>query len=660
MPPYCPRSKKLCILRVQHTSLSHPGAKHNMIAPPFTSSEGMPPAIGLRHRLAAGAAVLACFIAVCTACYAWSMQRGIGTLRDSARQRLAIYEASLETILSRYDYLPRTLELNADVIGLLEQPADAARAARANQFLEKINDLARSNVIYILDLKGVALASSNWRRADSFVGVDLAFRPYVQAALREKPGRFYAIGTTSNAAGYYFSHGIYRDGKLIGVATVKVGLDKLDKSLAQGSDRVMVVDEHGVIFLTSIAALKYKTLAPLAPATRQRLVQTHQYHQQRLEPAGWTETGQLADGAKVVAFARGGPAALSGDYLLTQAGSNLQPGWRFLLLSDLAKVTASARIAAALGAASVGFLALLALYLRQRRFAVVRDRAARRALQQAHAGLERMVAARTAELEAATCELTEEIVERRQAERALRTTQDELIQAGKMAVLGQMSAGITHELNQPLTALRTMSDNAVVLLERGRLDDAKKNLATISRQVEHMATITRQLKVFARKGNSAMTQVPVREAITNALLLVEQRIARDKVRLELQVPDGDVVAMGDGNRLEQVLVNLYNNALDAMAGVTDACLLVAVRQQADRIVIDVGDNGPGLTDEVAAHLFEPFFTTKEQGAGLGLGLVISAQIVRDFGGNLSGTNNAQGGARFTILLHAAAQGAGHA
>lgn len=301
----------------------------------------------------------------------------------------------------------------------------------------------------------------------------------------------------------------------------------------------------------------------------------------------------------------------------------------------------------------------LVLYLRQRQRAVRHNVAAKAALQQAYDNLEVMVSARTAELEAATGVLTQEIVERRHAEQALQTTQDELIQAGKMAVLGQMTAGITHELNQPLTALRTMADNAVILLDRGRLDDARTNLATIARLVENMATITRQLKVFARKSPSAMTAVPLRQAINNALFIVERRIVLEHVRLDVRMPD-DVRALGDANRLEQVLVHLFTNALDAMAGGASPCLMVDVQRKQDRVVICVSDNGAGMTEDVAGHLFELFFTTKDQGAGLGLGLVISAQIVREFGGSLSGTNGAKSGAQFTVELRAPAHEESHA
>jgi two-component system C4-dicarboxylate transport sensor histidine kinase DctB len=619
---------------------------------------------GYDRKILGWSALFICFLLVTYAFYFWTMQSGIGSLRESAKQRLEVYVSSLESVLGKYDYLPKTLELNKDVFNLLQTPDDPGLVAIVNQYLEQVNDQAKANTIYILDLNGVTLASSNWNKPDSFVGVDLAFRPYVQDALHQTPGRFYAIGTTSNEAGYYFAHGIYRNGKMLGVATVKVSLEKLENSWIQGADKVMLVDENNVIFLSSIEALKYKTLGPLAQNTIDRLNYTRQYHKQKLEPIRLKETENFPDGARLVSF---GPDALGAGLedgassdLLTQGSTLLQPDWRFLLLSDLSKVEKSARATSAFAAAMFGCLMFLFLYLRQRQLAIAQSIAAKEALQDAYENLEVMVAERTSELNSTTQELTQEIAERRQAQQALQTTQNELIQAGKMAVLGQMSAGITHELNQPLTALRTMSDNAQILLDRGMVEDARRNLATISQVVERMGTITRQLKVFARKSTSVLTVVSIRSAVMNALFLVDRRLQLEKVSFEQRIPEEDVFAMGDNNRLEQVLVNLFNNALDSMANSSAPCLTVDVRGEQERVFITVKDNGTGIPNDVMQHLFEPFFTTKEQGAGLGLGLVISAQIVREFGGILSGQNAPGGGAEFTVELRAAAPGGRHA
>jgi len=219
-----------------------------------------------------------------------------------------------------------------------------------------------------------------------------------------------------------------------------------------------------------------------------------------------------------------------------------------------------------------------------------------------------------------------------------------------MALLGQMAAGITHDLNQPLTALRTMADNARVLIERGRLDEAKSNLGTVSQLVGRMGVLTGQLRQFARKAETSLTAVPVAAAITAALFLVERRVEQERVNFRMAVRDQHVHALCDSNRLEQVLVNLFTNALDAMADCATRQLTVNVERDGAWALVGVADTGPGIPAEILTHLFEPFFTTKPQGKGLGLGLAISEQIVREFGGELRAEVTAAGGARFVIAL----------
>jgi two-component system C4-dicarboxylate transport sensor histidine kinase DctB len=293
--------------------------------------------------------------------------------------------------------------------------------------------------------------------------------------------------------------------------------------------------------------------------------------------------------------------------------------------------------------------------VRQRQHAAAQSVAAKEALQHAYDNLEQMVAGRTSELRETARNLSQEIDERRHAERELHKTQNELIQAGKMAVLGQMSASITHELNQPLTALRGMSDNALILLERGRLQEVQANLSGMSQIVERMGSITGQLKIFARKSTTCMTSVSIRHAIVNALFLVERRLRLEQVAFEQHIPDEDVYALCESNRLEQVLVNLFNNALDSMADCAVRRLTVDVVTQKERVLIRVHDTGSGISETVRQHLFEPFFTTKAPGHGLGLGLAISGQIVREFGGTLAAENCFENGAVFTIELRVSPQ-----
>jgi two-component system C4-dicarboxylate transport sensor histidine kinase DctB len=589
--------------------------------------------------------------------YAGSERVGIGGLSQSTLSRFDIYAASLESELAKYEYLPSITELNEDVIALLRNPANPALRTSVNLHLQQVNKLARSTAIYILDLKGVALAASNWNQPDSFVGMDLSYRPYFQTAIEGKPGRFYGLGTTSGEPGYYIANPIVRGDRILGVAVLKVSLDKLEDAWTPGAEIVMVADADGVVFLTSVPDWKFRTLAPLPPDTRSRLQATRQYEGQSLDLLGLVETKTLADGARIVSVSashgRASPAREVRMEYLQQSRTMARTQWQLIILSNLAPVRATARNTALIAGFAAISLLLLFLYLQQRRHAIRQALAAKEVLERAHGELELKVSERTADLREANVQLQREIAEREHAERVLREAQDELVQAGKMAALGQISAGITHELNQPLAAIRTLSDNAAVLAERGRLGEVQANLVMISQLIDRMGKITGQLKAFARKSTAALVPVSLRQAVGNALFIVDQRVQKEGVAVEQHFPRENIKALCDANRLEQVLVNLFANALDAMTGFQERRLQISVSHDGDRVLVRVRDSGPGISANVLANLFVPFFTTKEPGVGLGLGLAISAGIVREFGGTIKAGNPAEGGAEFVIELKAA-------
>ncbi len=599
------------------------------------------------RRLGLSLMLLLVCAALAAVAYRYAEDAAIDRLRLSGAQRLDTYAAGLEHLLSKYDFLPGTFELNKDVIALLRQPDDEALRRDVNIYLERVNRLAGSTSIYIVNLKGVTQAASNWRAPDSYVGDYIAFRPYIREALRGMPGGFYGVGTTRGEPGYYFARGIYHEGRMLGVATVKVNIESLEASWAEAGGKALLTDPHGVVFLTSVPEWKYRTLAPLTPAARQELEQSRQYFSHALTPLGLREVRALDARARIVT----GPPPATGP-MLSQSRGLVTRNWQMVYLSDLAPARASARAAALLAVLSEALAVMLVLYARQRHRLGRQRQRAREDLQRAYDQLENLVADRTASLEQITRELRDENAVRRQAEEQLRKAQSELVQAGKMAVLGQLSAGITHELNQPLTALRTMADNARVLIERGRHADASANLTTISQLVERMGQLTGQLRQFARKSDTRPSAVPVADAVTAALFLVERRIAQERVGFRMATHPRDLYALCDSNRLQQVLVNLFSNALDAMemAGSVSRQLVVEAGREGARVLISVTDSGPGIPEDVRAHLFEPFFTTKPQGKGLGLGLAISEQIVRESGGRLRAESPPEGGARFIIDL----------
>uniref|UniRef100_Q47IU6 C4-dicarboxylate transport sensor protein DctB n=1 Tax=Dechloromonas aromatica (strain RCB) TaxID=159087 RepID=Q47IU6_DECAR len=586
--------------------------------------------------------------------YRIAQRLGIADLQATGLHRLDLYAASLEREISKYAFLPGTLSLEPEVLDLLAGTAGDSAAARVNGYLEKLNERAGTLSIYVMDTRGKVLATSNWRRPDSFLGEELSFRPYFREALESGNGRFFGIGTTRGEPGYYLASALTGDNGTLGVAVIKVSLEQLEKSWTTVEAPVLVADENGVVILSAVPGWKFTTLRPLDDSTRAAFDHTQQYNRRALQPLGIKQIEDYDHGARLVRIAANGPETVSvypvtGRFL---EQSRTLPGtpWTLTVLSHLEQVDDLAQSRAALAAIAAACLCLLGVILNERR-RHLRDRlAAREALQQAHDELERKVEERTADLSSANQQLQDEVGERIRAERTLRAAQDELVQAGKLAVIGQLSTGIAHELNQPLAALRTLSANAERFLERGDVDTTRTNLGRIADLVDRMGRITGQLRNFARKSSGQSAPVPLCHALDNALALLDARIRRAGAEIERSCPVDEPVALCDANRLEQVLINLVGNALDAMADQTRPRLELAWECAEGMVRLHVRDHGPGLSDEALAHLFEPFFTTKPAGDGLGLGLAISAGIIRDFGGSLHGANHPDGGAIFTLEL----------
>lgn len=274
----------------------------------------------------------------------------------------------------------------------------------------------------------------------------------------------------------------------------------------------------------------------------------------------------------------------------------------------------------------------------------------RRALARDNLLLEQRVSTRTAELTEANASLRHEIAERQDAEQALRKAQSDLIQAGKLSALGQMSAGISHELNQPLMAIRSFADNGSLFLEREKADNAKQNFVRISELSRRMGRIIKNLRAFARQESEPATDVDLNSVIDAVLELSGPRLKNDGVTVLRDTSEGSLWVRGGEVRLQQVIMNLVSNAADAMANSPEKILEIRIFRDQDTLCVSVADTGPGLDDP--DKIFDPFYTTKEvgQSEGMGLGLSISYGLVQSFGGKISGRNRATRGAIFTVEL----------
>lgn len=593
------------------------------------------------------------------ASYAWVKQRQLDELHRTLDSRAELYAASIGGALNKYEFLPLAVAQSDAVAQLLEQPG-ADRVTQINAYLVDMNRRAGAFAVYVLDDKGTTLASSNWQDRSSYVGVNYGFRPYFKNAIAGGIGRFYGIGFSTFEAGYFISQPVQRDGRIIGIVAAKVNLDWIEQSWRTpgAGEQIWVKDANGVIILATTPAFKFKTLAPLSPAAKNDISAQRQFLQENLPILPHKVLRQFADGASVMTLERqqsGDTPALSGsadkaDYLaVNRALGPLQ--WQITVLAELDQVNEAARNAAMAAALGWALLLLALMYARQRRRRIADKLNAQQTLARAYEQLEIKVEQRTADLVHANGRLQAEVAERERAEQTLRYAQAELVQSGKLAAIGQMAAGVTHELNQPLAALQTFSDNAKVFLARGRIDDALDNLSTISDLVKRLGYVTSQLKGFARRSDDARKPVSVRQAFAQTMLQIRTRKHSQRLTLHESWPEDDIIVLCNAIGLEQVFTNLITNAMDAVPESEPVQIWFQVRREGSLAVLHITDNGPGIPLASLDKIFDPFYTTKEH--GLGLGLSISAGILRAAGSALAVRNRSAqegGGAQFTITL----------
>jgi two-component system sensor histidine kinase AauS len=580
--------------------------------------------------------------------YLYSETTGIKVLGENGQRQLELHARTVESEINKYNYLPSVLELESNVSDLLNDPSPELRS-KVNDYLEGLNRRSRSRAIYVLDTTGRVLATSNWRDADSYLGEDLSFRAYYQDAIRGLPGRFYGIGSTTGEPGYYLAHGLEEKGKIIGVAVIKVRLEALEERWQRARLEAFVSDENGIIILSSDPSRRLKSVRPLTAQIKERLARSLQYYWWPLNELVPLERELISEGVEKLTF----PANISVDHehtvvsYLAQTRDLADTPWHLTLLTPLEDLRREAANQGMLVAVAFALVTFLLIAWNERRKVISVRLAAREALEQANNELERRITERTADLRASNERLKGQIRERRQAEETLRQAQDELVQAGKLAAIGQMSTSIAHELNQPLAALRTLSGNTVRFIERGALDTASTNLRTINDLVDRMGRITASLRAFARRGEDK-GQASLGKAVEAALQLLAGRL--ENSALDLHQAFQDVTLAIDQTRLEQILVNLIGNALDAMQAQPLPVLWLQGDMCESRYRLRVRDNGHGINAEARKHLFEPFFTTKPGEQGLGLGLTLSASLAAAAGGSLNAEDPAEGGTMFVLVL----------
>ncbi len=570
--------------------------------------------------------IILLIVAGTVACALWAVRHAHkAAMADEAaraHQQLGLYANSLHTLIERYRSLPAVLALDPQLIDALKAPVTASTQDALNRKLQQINTAAHSSTLELLDREGLAVAASNWQLPTSYVGQNYGFRPYFLQTRRQGSGRFYAVGVTSGVPGYFLSSAVKDEqGQFLGAMVVKLEFPELEREWRQGDDTLLVSDARGIVFIANQPGWRYRELNALSDADRRELGSTRQYDRQPLTPLAVQPLQQFDDHSQLARVeGPNGPAQY-----LWQSLPLASEGWTLHLLRRPPLASEDARNAALAAAGAWLSLVFLGLFLYQRwRLGRLRQRSREE--------LEALVQLRT---------------------RDLRIAQDGLVQAAKLAALGQMSAAMAHEINQPLTAQRMQLATLRLLLDHGRVDDAYQALAPLEQMLTRMAALTGHLKTFARKSPAGLREpLDLAEVVDQALLLLEPRIREERVCTTLELARPACVC-GDAIRLEQVLINLLGNALDAMRHSPVRELRVRLEPDPGGWRLSVADTGGGIATEHLNTVFDPFFTTKPVGDGLGLGLAVSAAIVHESGGQLTAANLGNG-AILTVVLPAEA------
>jgi len=525
--------------------------------------------------------------------------------RNRAELRLVLFAGNLEAELQRTQVLPILLARDPVLRDALRDDSYTA----VPQTLIQLQAEVGAASIELLDLGGRVVGATDRTR----LGTQRGTEPVFVEARRAVSTVFSVQPRDSGGFGFYFGRAIRAGGQVIGVVSVEVDLARLERTWAGFSDQVALIDSSGQIVLATEPRWRGRTEAGAlalrdAPTMIERALRY---------------TADLAG--------RGPDAFVGNEGVLRTESRIRHRGWRLVSYTPFSGVRE--KVNGALALVIMGFALILSLV-----FYLV----SRRAWSQT-AQFER----ESVELRQLNLRLQREIAAREKAQKELTVAEQTLAQSSKLAVLGEMSAAVSHELNQPLAAMKTYLAGARLLMTRRRPEEALVSVQRIDDLIDRMGAITRQLKSYARKGGDAFAPLDLRACVTEALTMMEPRLRERRVLVVRTLPKEPVMVLGDRLRLEQVLINLMRNAVDATRNV-NAPQIDLILTQGDTVTLTLADNGTGIVE--IDKIFEPFYTSKKAGEGVGLGLAISSGIIADHGGRLTARNRPEGGAAFDIAL----------
>lgn len=535
----------------------------------------------------------------------WLTQRFTETDRNRAELRLALYTGNVMSELQRNSVVPLLLARDPS---LVEALTTGDYSVTSQRLIELQGEIGAASIL-LLDSHGRVVAATDRNR----IGQNLGSAPAFVDAQRAKDTVFSLTKRESSGYEFTFSRSILNDKKAIGVIVVEVDLMKFERAWAGFADAVAVVNTSGNIILSTEPSWRGLTMKEAlavrdAPSAIERAIKA---------TADWAQFPP--------------DAYVHGEGVMQNEARIPFRGWKLISFTRYDSIRE--RVNAFLALEIMGFAILLALA-----FYLLSRRAWSRSV---------LFQQESAELRLLNARLQREIAEREKVQKDLAVAEQTLAQSSKLAALGEMSAAVSHELNQPLAAMKTYLAGARLLLQRRRPDEALSSFQRIDDLIERMGAITRQLKSYARKGGDAVEPVDMRVSVSSALSMMEPQLKHNVVKITRTLPRQPVMVMADGLRLEQVIINLLRNALDAIKDAREPQIDILL-SMGETATLTVRDNGHGIVD--LDNLFEPFYTTKRPGEGVGLGLAISSGIVNDLGGRLTARNAEGGGAVFEVQL----------
>ncbi|MEM9331630.1 MAG: ATP-binding protein [Pseudomonadota bacterium] len=555
------------------------------------------------------------------ATYHFAFQRFESAALSTSLERLSLYQATLRSTLSRVSHLPRVVVLHPFTKEVLRQ---GKSVASFNEYLKSVNDEAKSAALYVLDKNATTVAASNFDTDESFVGNNYKFRKYYTNAIADGTGNFFAVGVTTGRPGYFLSEAIYQGEDPIGVAVVKVEFKELLRDWKDAGENVLIANNDGVIVLASNADKLYKTLGEIPKDRIAEMKESRKFAGYELEPLSFeSENGVFEKRVRVDG------AAFSVSTVNT-AGI----GWKLHFLTPLEPVHNSALAVSAMTFLICGLTGIGLLYARSR---VERTK------------LE-IVAIEAERVREANVKLEKEISERKRTEERLRDTQAELIQSSRLAALGKMSAAIVHEVNQPVSAIRTYTSSGLLLLNNRKIKDAKEVFNQIRSMTERLGAITSDLLVFSRKPVAKPSHIDLNTCIEEIARERAVEFAEIGVTVTLDLWKRPLRVTGSKHRFQQLISNLLQNAIQACDETIKPNVMITTIADPKSAIIIVSDNGSGIPEEIIDQLFDPFFTTKGVGKGVGLGLALSYAIADEARGRIRCENREEGGARFIVEL----------